>query len=114
MNLHKFIRNKKLQFYICNFEVFYISYFVILSGYLGAVRYSIIAIIVYIILGIHMAINGDVAPVTAKVDVSVEKKIQEKLRTRPIPMFTPMPPFTLRDDNDIPIAVRINAAPIIA
>ena len=31
--------------------------------------------IVYIILGIHIATNGDVSPVTANVDVMVEKKM---------------------------------------
>ena len=72
------------------------------------------AIIVYIILGIHIAINGDVAPLTANVDVTVEKNIYEKLNNNPIPILIPIPPFTLRDASDIPIAVSINAAATIA
>lgn len=69
---------------------------------------------VYNILGIHMAMNGDVAPLTAKVDVIVEKKMYEKLSKSPRPMFIPMPPLVLRDDSDMPIAVRMKAAPIMA
>jgi hypothetical protein len=66
------------------------------------------------ILGIHIANIGEVAPDTAKVEVTVENNIYEKLNSKPIPILIPIPPFTFREDNDIPIAVKINAAAAIA
>ena len=65
-------------------------------------------------LGIHMATSGDVMPETANEDVTVMKRMYEKLSIRPIPIFTPMPPLTFLEDNDIPMTVRIKAAAHIA
>ena len=61
-----------------------------------------------------MATRGLVMPLTANVDVTVENKIYEKLSNNPIPIFSPIPPFTFREESDMPIEVRINAAAAIA
>ena len=66
------------------------------------------------IFGIHTAKRGDISPFVAKVDDMVENKIQVKLNIKPIPMFTPIPPFTFRDDRNIPIDVNIKAAKVDA
>ena len=65
-------------------------------------------------LGIQDAIIGLTYPFTAKVEVTVVKRIYEKLKPNPIPMFNPMPPFIFRDDREAPIVVRIKAAIIEA
>jgi hypothetical protein len=44
----------------------------------------------------------------------VWKRIYEKLKAKPIPKYNPIPPFTLREDNETPIIVKINAAKDIA
>ena len=69
---------------------------------------------VYMILGIHIAIIGDVYPDIAKVDVMVVNIIYVKLNTSPIPILTPIPPFTFFDESVIPITVNIKAAAVIA
>ena len=66
------------------------------------------------ILGSQTANRGDISPFVAKVDDIDENMIYVKLNTNPIPMFTPIPPFTFRDESDIPIAVNMNAAKIEA
>ena len=68
------------------------------------------AIIIYNILGSQTANLGDISPLVAKVDDIVENMIYVKLNINPIPMFTPIPPFTFRDESDIPMDVNINAA----
>jgi hypothetical protein len=65
-------------------------------------------------LGIQEAIIGLTYPFTAKVEVTVVKSIYEKLNPNPIPIFNPIPPLILRDDNEAPILVRIKAAIIAA
>ena len=61
-------------------------------------------------LGNHTANRGDMSPLVAKVDDMVENMMYVKLNISPIPMFTPIPPFTFREDSDIPIDVNMNAA----
>ena len=82
--------------------------------YLGAFLYRKIAINVYKILGIHTATIGGVLPFTAKVADTVWNKMYEKLKAKPIPRYNPIPPFTLRADNETPITVKIKAANDIA
>ena len=68
------------------------------------------AINVYRIFGIQTAMTGGVLPLTANVDDMVWKRIYEKLKAKPIPRYSPIPPFTLREESDTPIIVRIKAA----
>ena len=66
------------------------------------------------IFGIHIAIIGEVYPDIANVDVMVVNRMYVKLKTSPIPILTPIPPFTFFDDNVMPITVNIKAAAVIA
>ena len=61
-----------------------------------------------------MATIADVRPDKAKVCVTVMKRIYPKLRTKPMPILSPIPPLTLREDRDIPMIVRMNAAAVMA
>ena len=48
-------------------------------------------------LGNHTAMNGDMAPVTEKVLLTVENNTYAAERAMPMPRFFPMPPLTLRE-----------------
>lgn len=84
------------------------------APYFGAFLYRYIAMNRYNMFGIHTAMAGERFPLMAKVDDMVWNRMYEKLNANPIPKCRPMPPFTLRDDSDSPIAVRINAANEVA
>lgn len=79
-------------------------------NYLGAIRYKYAPIPMKIILGSHTAIIGDIAPLTENEVDKVEKSIYSALSAIPTPKLMPMPPLTLRDDNETPINVIIKAA----
>lgn len=59
--------------------------------------------------GIHAAINGLMLPLTANVELTVRNRMYAMLNANPIPIFSPIPPFTFRAEMDAPIRVRINA-----
>jgi hypothetical protein len=61
------------------------------------------------ILGIHAAIIGLTNPDIANVALIVIKRMYPMLRASPMPIFIPIPPFTLRDEREAPIRVSINA-----
>lgn len=61
-------------------------------------------------LGNHTAIKGLRIPLTENVVDIVENSIYNELSASPIPKCNPMPPLTLRDDNETPIKVIIKAA----
>lgn len=65
-------------------------------------------------LGIQAAISGLTNPETAKVELTVINKIYDTLSNNPIPMFSPIPPLTLRDDRAAPMRVKIKAEAIDA
>ena len=65
-------------------------------------------------LGIQTARIGEAFPFMAKVADTVWNKMYEKLKAKPIPRYNPIPPFTLRADNETPITVKIKAANDIA
>lgn len=48
-------------------------------------------------------------PFTANDELMVMKRIYAMLSANPIPMFSPMPPFTFRAESEAPMMVRINA-----
>lgn len=60
-------------------------------------------------LGIHAAMRGLMPPFTAKVELTVINRIYAMLSTNPMPMFSPIPPFTLRAESEAPMMVRIKA-----
>lgn len=60
--------------------------------------------------GSHTANNGFILPLMANVLDNVVKSINKALKANPIPIFIPIPPRTLRDDNDTPINVKISEA----
>ena len=66
------------------------------------------------ILGIHAATKGLMLPFTAKDELMVMNRIYAILKASPIPMFSPMPPFTFRAEREAPIMVRIKAENIEA
>ena len=57
--------------------------------------------------GTHDAIIGLTSPLMANDEVMVINKIYEKLSPRPIPIFSPIPPFFLYDAKEKPITVRM-------
>lgn len=59
-------------------------------------------------LGIHAANIGGVLALIAKVAETVCKRMYPKLKASPIPRYSPIPPFRLRDESDNPMSVRIN------
>lgn len=65
-------------------------------------------------LGVHSAQNADIVPATANVDDMDWNRIYPKLNPKPIPKYSPIPPLTLRLDNDTPIIVNMNDAKAIA
>ena len=76
---------------------------------MGALLYKKKAMKINTILGIHDATKGLIVPLTAKEELTVINRIYPILNTRPIPILSPIPPFTLRADSDAPIIVRIKA-----
>ena len=67
-----------------------------------------------IMLGIHAASIGGVSALMANVELTVCSMMYAKLSARPIPRYSPIPPFRLRDESDRPMVVRINDAKDIA
>ena len=61
-------------------------------------------------LGIHTAMIGGTLPLTAKVDDTVWKRMYEKLRPRPTPRLSPIPPLVFLHERVSPMVVRMNAA----
>lgn len=61
-------------------------------------------------LGSHTASMAFIFPLTANVVDNVRKSINIKLNTKPNPICNPMPPRVLREANDTPMSVNINAA----
>ena len=64
----------------------------------------------YRIFGIHAASMGGVLALMAKVAQTVCNKIYVKLRARPVPRYTPIPPLRFRELRLTPMMVRINEA----
>ena len=66
------------------------------------------------ILGTQAATKGLMLPFTAKEELMVMNRIYAILKASPIPMFSPMPPFTFRAEREAPIMVKIKAENIEA
>ena len=60
------------------------------------------------ILGSHTASPGGRVPLLANSSKKRLKRMYEKQSHVPMPMCSPVPPRTLREDNDTPISVRMN------
>ena len=65
-------------------------------------------------LGIHAASMGGVPALMAKVALTVCSRMYVNERASPMPRYSHMPPFRLRDDSEAPIIVRMNDANDVA
>lgn len=67
-----------------------------------------------IMFGIHAANIGGVSAFIANVDDTVCSIMYVKLSARPIPRYSPIPPFLFLDESDRPMVVRMNDANDVA
>ena len=58
--------------------------------------------------------KGLVSPEMANEEDTCINRMYKKLNPRPIPICSPIPPFTFREETDAPIRVRMKAAKAIA
>ena len=57
---------------------------------------------------IQTAIQGGSVPLLANSSKKRMKRIYEKQRAMPMPMWSPVPPRTLREESETPMSVRMN------
>ena len=58
--------------------------------------------------GIQTAIQGGSVPLLANSSKKRMKRIYEKQRAMPMPMWSHVPPRTLREESETPMSVRMN------